>query len=211
MRVILAGLFVFGGASLAAFLLIPIFDHSLPAVAGILTGLVVGPLFLLLVCTAQVLFNWPIDWRKVQLNQEDYIKDLENRGLLVSTDYQATRAFELEEYEDEGLHYFVELADGTVLYLTGQELYEYGPIEDGDDDPELNQPRRFPCTEFSLRRHRDEKYWIDIQCRGTVIEPEIVEPHPKLFWQTSPEDGGIITDQTYDEIKAQLRSEGRRK
>ncbi len=208
MRVILAGLFVCGGVSLAALSLIPIFGHRPPAVGGILVGLMMGPLFLLLVAAAQVLFNWPIDWRKAQFNQDEYIKDLEDRGLLVSTDYYAARAFELEEYEDEGLHYFIELADRSVLYLTGQDLYEYGPI---DDDPELNQPRRFPCTEFSLRSHRDEKYWIDIQCRGTVIEPELVEPHPKLFWKRELEDGQVITDMSFDEIKAQLVREGRRK
>lgn len=208
MRVILAGLFVFGGLLLAIFLLGPIFDRASPSAEGVLIGLVMGALLILLVIVAQVLFNWPVDWRKERFDQDQYIKDLEGKGLLVSTDYQATRAFQLEEYEDEGSHYFVELADGTVLYLTGQDLYEYEPI---DNDPELNQPRRFPCTEFSLCSHRDEKYWIDIQCRGTVIEPDVIEPHPKLFWQRGLENGQIITNQTYDEIKAQLISESRRR
>ena len=208
MRVILAGLFVFGGVLLAVCLLGPAFDGYPPWHGGILIGLVMGMLFLALVAAAQMLFNWPIDWRKERFNQEEYIKDLEDRGLLISTDYQSTRAFELEEYADEGLHYFVELADGTVLYLTGQDLYDYDPI---DDDPELNQPRRFPCTQFSLRSHRDQGPYIDIQCRGEVIEPEFVEPHPERFWERGLEDGQIITNQTYDEIRAQLISEGRRK
>ena len=207
MRVVLAGLFVFGGLLLAVCLIGPAFDHT-PLNGGVLIGIVMGVLFLLLIIAAQVLFNWPIDWRKERFDQDQYIKDLEDRGLLVSTDYQATRAFQLEEYEDGGSHYFVELADGTVLYLTGQDLYEYEPI---DDDPELNQPRRFPCTEFSLRSHRDEKYWIDIQCRGIVIEPEFVEPHPKMFWERGLEDGEIITNLSLDEIKAQLITESSRK
>lgn len=208
MRVILAGLFVFGGMLIAVCLLGPFLDHNSHTASGIFIGIVMGTLLLLLIGIAQLLFNWPSDWRKVRFDQEEYIKNLGDRGLLVSTDYQATRAFELEEYEDEGLHYFLELSDKTVLYLAGQDLYEYGPI---DDDPELSQPRRFPCTEFSLRRHRDEKYWIDIQCRGIVIEPELVEPHPEDFWQRGLEDGEIIRDLSYDEIRAQLMSEGRRK
>ena len=211
MRVILAGLFVFGGALLAVCLLGPVFDHRPPAVGGILIGLVMGTLFLVLIAIAQVLFNWPIvkgrDWG----DPEQYIKDLEEKGLLVSADYQATRAFQLAEYEDEGSHYFVELADGSVMYFVGQYLYEYGPIDDEDNDPETNHTRRFPCTEFSLRRHRDENYWIDIQCRGEVIEPELVEPHPKLFWKREMEDGQIITDMSFDEIRVQLTSEGKRK
>ncbi len=208
MRVILAGLFVFGGALLAVSLLGPILDNGSHKASGILIGLVMGVLFLLLTATTQVLFNWPVDWQKEQLSLAEYVRDLEGRGLLVSTNYQATRAFQLEEYEDEGSHYFVELTNRTVLYLTGQHLYEHGPI---DDDPELNQPRRFPCTEFSLRSHRAEKGYIDIQCRGTIIEPEFVELHPKFFWKRRLEDGQIITDISFDEIKAQLVSEGKRR
>lgn len=122
MRVILAGLFVFGGVLIAVCLLGSSPAHSSHTASGIFIGIVMGTLLLLLIGIAQVLFNWPIDWRKERFNQEDYIKDLEAKELLVSTDYQATRAFELEEYEDEGLHYFLELSDKTVLYLAGQDL-----------------------------------------------------------------------------------------
>ena len=74
--------------------------------------------------------------------------------LIVDTPFQATRAFGVEDYGDEGSHYFLELADGSgILALCGQYLYAYEPIT---DDPELNQPRRFPCTSFTVRRHRTE-------------------------------------------------------
>ena len=207
MRVILAGLFVFGGLLFAITLLGPHFDQASHSAGSILIGLVMGAALILLVLIAQVIFNGPIRKGKDWGDPEQYIKDLEEKGLLVSTDYRATRAFQLEEYEDEGSHYFVELADGTVMYLTGQYLYDYGPI---DDDPELNQTRKFPCTEFSLRSHRDEKFAIDIVCRGSAIEPEYIKPHPEAFWKRELEDGQIITDQTYDGIKAHLLNEGRK-
>jgi hypothetical protein len=208
MHVILAGLFVFGGILLAVCLLGPVLDCGSHTASGILIGILMGGLFLALIVAAQVLFNWPIDWRRERFSFEQYIEDLENKGLLISTDYQAIRAFQLEEYEDEGSHYFVELTDRTVLYLTGQDLYEYGPI---DDDPELSQPRRFPCTDFSLRSHRDEHGYIDIQCRGTVIEPELVDPHPKHVWKRGLKDGEVIADMSFDEVKAQLITEGKRR
>ena len=43
--------------------------------------------------------------------------------------------------------HFLELSDESVMCLYGQYLYEYEPI---DDDPELNQPRLFPTSEFSV-------------------------------------------------------------
>ena len=207
MRVILAAVFVVVGLSIAVGLLSAIFKHTSHP-QDILIEIGLGILFVLLLVIAVSLFDDSTGRLKGTETSDEYVKDLEDKGLLVSTNYQATRAFQLEEDEDEGSHYFIELADGTVLYLTGQDLYEYEPI---DDDPELNQPRRFPCTEFSLRNHRDERGYIDIQCRGTVIEPEFVEPHPKAFWERGLEDCQIITDLSYDEIKAQLISEGRRR
>ena len=36
-------------------------------------------------------------------------------------------------------------------FLSGQYLYDYEPIS---DDPDANEARSFPCTEFTVRRHR---------------------------------------------------------
>ena len=71
----------------------------------------------------------------------------------------------MEEFEDEGLHYFIELVDGRVLFLSGQYLYDYEPIS---DDPESNQPRSFPCTEFTVRRHKNDGCVVDLLRAGTV-------------------------------------------
>ncbi len=193
MRVILAGAFVFAGLLLAVCLLSDVAQHIPPVIFGI--GM--AGLFIALVISAVVLFNGP-DGR---LREDKYVEDLEEKGLLVSTEFRATRAFQVEEQEDEGLHYFIELADGTVLYLTGQDLYDYEPIK---DDLQFNQPRRFPCTEFALRTHREEKFVIGIQCRGSAIEPAYVAPCPKDYWEWEPEEGQIITGETYDEIKQRV-------
>jgi len=199
MRVIVAGVFVFAGLLLAVCLLSGVAQHIPPVIFPVVLGVGMAGLFFVLVISALVLFNGP-DGR---LREGNYVKDLEENGLLVSTEFQATRAFQVEEQEDEGLHYFIELADGTVLYLTGQDLYDYEPIE---DDLQFNQPRRFPCAEFTLRTHRDEKFVVDIQCRGLVIEPAYVAPCPEGYWEWEPEDGQVITGETYDEIKQRVAS-----
>ncbi len=132
------------------------------------------------------------------------LREMEEKGLLVSTDYRAVRAFAVEEFEDEGPHYFLELDDSAVLYLNGQYLYDYEPI---DDDPEANQPRRFPCTEFTVRRHREGGYVVDLVCRGRVLEPEVVAPHfspARLRWSELPGDGQVFRDRPYDDLKRAL-------
>jgi len=105
------------------------------------------------------------------------MRRLKEDGLLATTDFQARRAFGVQEYEDEGLHYFLELSDGRVLFLSGQYLYEYEPCE---DDPENREPRRFPCTDFTILRHKVEGHVMELICRGTVLEPEFIAlPFPK--------------------------------
>lgn len=132
---------------------------------------------------------------------------LKARGLLVSTTYRARRAFEVSQREDEGYGYFIELDDGRVLFLQGQYLYDYGPVED-DEEPESNRDRLFPCTEFILLRHKKYDYLIDIECKGTVLEPERIVPpvsNEHRRQGLDPDDEDIITDRSYDEIKAKLQ------
>jgi hypothetical protein len=115
--------------------------------------------------------------------------------LLVSQSYVALRVFQVEEVEDEGLHYYLELDDGTVLFLSGDYLYD-------DETP------NFPCSRFTIRRHRDHGYVFDLQCDGEALQPEVVAPpftaddhdHDRV-----PDDGTILTT-PYDELKRERLS-----
>ena len=195
MRLIAAALFVCSGVPIVIWLLSAL---GLPpwTVAG---SVIFAPLW---VALAYWLFAprgpAPLD-RKTA---EQHLRELEERDLLESMAFRATRAFEVEEFEDEGLHYFLELADGRVLFLTGQYLYEYEPTA---DEPVEDQPRSgsFPCTEFTIRRHKTEGYVADIVCGGSVLEPEVLAPSfGAKVWEPGaiPEDGQIFTDVTYDEM-----------
>lgn len=132
----------------------------------------------------------------------EHLAELDAKGRLVRQRFQAARAFAVEAFEDEGLHFYIELADGRVLYLNGQYLYDYEPIT---DDPEFNQARSFPCTEFEVLRHKDAGYVLQIDCAGTVLEPEIMAPPfgRADFRRGMPEDGEIIVDESYERIKRQ--------
>lgn len=130
------------------------------------------------------------------------ISELDASGLLLRQHFRANRAFAVEEFEDEGLHYFIELTDGRVLFLSGQYLYDYEPIA---DEPELNQPRSFPSTEFEVLRHKSAGYVMEIRCTGEVLESELTTApfQEDDFERGVPQDGDVIADRTYDEIKAE--------
>lgn len=123
-------------------------------------------------------------------------------GLLVSTAYQAIRYFQVKASNEEGPHYFIELHDGSVLHLNGRYLAAFEPRKVLGM---INHPRKFPCTEFVVKRDRYDGCVADIQCRGSALEPEIVTPpFTELDFQNGivPQDGDIITSRTYDEMKS---------
>jgi hypothetical protein len=130
---------------------------------------------------------------RVTESWEAFIERLEKGDLLESQSFTARRAFQVQEFEDEGSSYFIELTDGSVLFLSGQYLYEY------EDEG------CFPCTSFVVRRHRHERDVLEIQCGGDVIEPEVVAPpftgadHDS---GTVPDDGQIIAV-PYEKLKAE--------
>ena len=196
MRVILAGLFVFVGLLLAVGFVSSVLPKNFPPA---ITGIALAAFMLMLAIAAFFLFNR----RRADLSGyksvQEQIGELEQKNLLGKSDYKARRAFGVEEFEDEGSHYFIELEDGGVLYLNGQYLYEYEPIGS-------KQPRTFPCTEFTILRHKDEGWVLDLQCRGSVIEPELVASSfskSDFKAELTPTDGEIIRDRTYDQIKSE--------
>jgi hypothetical protein len=122
-------------------------------------------------------------------------------GMLTGTDYKARRVFEVEELEDEGKHFYIELEDGSVLFLTGQYLYDYDP----DYGSKQKSARCFPCTDFTIKQ-KSSGVIVKIDCRGEPLKPEVVLP--PFTWADLdngrlPEDGEIIKGRSYEEIKRQ--------
>lgn len=202
-RVVLAGLFVFVGIAVVVGVV------ALLGAFETLWGILVAPVLALVILGLMVLafglFNQRLKFDGK--TAEERVREMREQGLLVDEPYTAKRAFAVEEFEDEGSTYFVELTDGRVLFLNGQYLYEYEPIV---DEAELNQPRLFPCTEFTVVRHKDNGFVVEIDCRGEVLEPEVTAPHlgEEWFGEEAPEDGEIISDVAYDDLKEELMQGG---
>jgi len=83
---------------------------------------------------------------------------LEN-GVLASAEYEVRDVVEIEEVEDEGCHYLLDIGDGQTLVLSGQ--YLYGPVESG----------MFPSSRIRIFWHRTEGYTFGIECLGNNILP----------------------------------------
>jgi len=196
MRVVGAGLFVFSGVLLMVALVGS--QKALDRAPSWLIGLGISVVMVVLMVVSLWLFNARGSNPFGRMTEQEHLHELERLGLLESTAFRATRAFGVEEFEDEGLHFFLELTDGRVLFLSGQYLYDYEP------NPDIGTQRLFPCTEFTVRRHKKEGYTAEIVCGGTVLEPEVMAPpFGKKVWQRNrvPEDGALITGISYDRLK----------
>ena len=144
MRVVLAALFVYAVIVLSGFLLLDPLEEVLPSWAATLLLVLAAVILIIGTC---LLFNQHEErWPDLSL------EEMRQRGLVESQEFQARRALQVDETEDEGIHLFLELDDGLVLFLSGQYLYEYGADEDVDGH-EPNQDCLFPNTRFIVHRH----------------------------------------------------------
>jgi hypothetical protein len=193
MRKVFAGLFVFAGMIAGIGLISRIWGDN-PSIWTMV--LFVGLYLPMVFALAYFLFNLGVP-RPWSPTAADIARRLDEQGLLIAEQFRALRALEVNEFEDEGLIYFLELESGGVLFLSGQYLYDYDARTDGS--------RSFPSTEFTVRLHKEKGHVVDIVCGATVLEPEVVATSLRDMGFKDgkvPEDGEIIRDRTYDEIKA---------
>ncbi|MDR3763299.1 MAG: hypothetical protein P4M01_04315 [Acidobacteriota bacterium] len=179
----------FGVVALAALIAC---RHSGPRAIA-LVGLVYMAVLILVLA---MLANYPRSPRIATVNA--FADELEEKGLLVGTDFVAERAFRVEALnEQSGPHYFLKLEDGGVLHLCGTYLYDYEPV------PGI-APRHFPCTRFTVRRHAELAYVVDILCAGIIIEPEVEAPPYSAVEASAdrmPADGDILVGVDFDKLR----------
>lgn len=170
-----------------------------------LGGRILGVISMVVAIIAGVVMISAIFPRKVP--PQPTVEELKTQGMVETTDYSATRAIMVEEFDDEGLFYLVDVGEGRTLCLAGQELYDFEPL-DGEVDGE-DLPRRFPNTRFSVLRHREQEYILDLLCHGEPFEPLHIFQNftPRDFKRKLvPVDEQIIREFTFDEL---IASKGR--
>jgi hypothetical protein len=95
--------------------------------------------------------NYPVDLFRPAL-----LRELADRQIAMTL-YHAVAAIKVEEFEDEGSNYFVLLRDGTVVFISGQYLYE------------AEEAGAFPCTEFVVGRTTVMQSSREFSTGGTPI------------------------------------------
>jgi hypothetical protein len=108
---------------------------------------------------------------------------------------KAVNAIELEEIEDEGSTFFLDLGDGDILFLQGRYLYDLVWSEDlgkeDEDLDELEKKGKFPNREFNLVRALNSGGVLRIECLGKRFSP-FKRLDPEAFEAPLPKDGEIF-------------------
>lgn len=158
---------------------------------------------LALMLSSVLLFNRNPWGRLTRQSLGDYIALLDRKGLLVREPHVSGRALCYEDLDTGCLAYLIEVADGRVLCLYGQDLGSYGPFDAEDGEPA--RPRRFPCERFTLLKHAKNGRIVDMVLEGAVFEPETIpQPHHKTLaaLDIDVHDGKVYSHITYDGLKS---------
>lgn len=120
-----------------------------------------------------------------------------------------SRAAELEEYEDEGVGFFLETDDNRVLFIRGQDLYDYA--SDSEDENESDSKiygQLFPSTKLTLIREPILGIRLNIIPEGDEIK-NILKLKRKSFIKKGkgprkyigPDDGAFYDGNLEDVLK----------
>ncbi len=104
-------------------------------------------------------------------------------GVVDETQFEIVDAIEVSEEEDEGRHFYLRLADGRVLFLSGQYLYE--PVAS----------RRFPATRLTVVRAPHSGLVLTLRSEGEFLAPSAVRPpfsEREHARGRVPEDGDVL-------------------
>lgn len=137
---------------------------------------------------------------------ENHLKLLETSGKAVREEYQATRALTAEALHTSSIIHFIDIGEGNILCLYGQQYFDFEPIT---DDPEINQPRQFPTKDFSLLRHVKKGDVLSLFPGSAVLEPTICGPisKPYKLFDLGLElrDGEIVTGSSLNAVERAIQ------
>jgi hypothetical protein len=160
-----------------------------------------------------ILFSIPGWVRTLRgISYDDHTRDLEKRGKARREHFSATRAMTAEDCTISGLTHFLDIGDGRILCLRGQQYYDFEPIE---DDPEVNQDRQFPTRDFEVVFRVRNGEVLDLYPGSQVFEPKlfnpVVEPESLYELGIAFEDGEIVTGLSWEEVEKALAASGQKK
>jgi hypothetical protein len=137
---------------------------------------------------------------------QDHLNQLEADGKAIRSEYEASGALTVEDYTTGRLMHFIDIGNGKILCLYGQQYYEFEPIS---DDPDLNQARLFPTETFSLLRHSRNDEVLALFPGSVVLETTncdpIVEPKKLIELGFQLRDGEIVSGSSLKAVERVLK------
>jgi hypothetical protein len=99
-------------------------------------------------------------------------------------------AVEVEEVEDEGPAFFLDVEDGQLLFLQGQYLYDLAAEEPAGEEA-AGRPPRFPNRQIEVARLPGSGEVLDLRCTGEPLRASRRRA-PLTDDEYVPEDGELI-------------------
>jgi hypothetical protein len=156
--------------------------------------------------------NAPAWWRRLRgISWEAHLKQLEREGKALREHYQAKRVVTFEDENTGCLVHLLDVGDGRLLCLYGQSYYSFEPTE---DDPDVNQPRKFPTKNFSLLRRKNNGEVLELAPGADVLEPTfcggVARPQKIYDLGVRFEDGKLVPNVSFEAVEEACRSLGTR-
>lgn len=98
-----------------------------------------------------------------------------------------TAADELPEFEDEGTGFFLQLADSRVLYVQGQDLYDYA--HDAENEENAEKAKVFPATIIRYRIAPRSGLRLGLEPAGAYLPAVLLASRRFGRDDAMPEDG----------------------
>lgn len=171
-------------------------------------------LFVLISCTFAALFIVKMTWNRRQAEKrraatggasftatmDKAAADLAG-GVAHVEELSLTAAIEIEEYEDEGAGFLLELSDDRVLCVIGQDLYDYAhDVIIEPDAPPVRPYGIFPATKITYSYAPTSGIRLDMTGDGTAMHVSGSVKSARDFFKkdkngvryyAGPEDGGF--------------------
>ena len=125
------------------------------------------------------------------LLREDHVA-----GVAYESSFDVVDAIQRAGLEDEGAHFYLKLADGRVVFLSGQYLEE--PAAE----------RRFPSSRVVIVHAARSGILLRLECLGAYVPPSATLPAftpEQLDRDETPQNGDVV-DVDFDELRRGARA-----
>jgi hypothetical protein len=117
-------------------------------------------------------------------------------GLADESSFDVVDAIQRAELEDEGAHFYLKLADGRAVYLSGQYLEE--PAAE----------RRFPSSRVVIVHAARSGLLLRLECTGPYVPPSATLPAftlEELDRDDAPQNGDLL-EIDFESLRAEVRA-----